>query len=223
MRFLAAIVATVLVLLRVPVLEVAAGLALALVLPGHALVGALGRGRRWSRVEWIVLTPAFSLAVLVLGGMVLNAAHASLDTPAWALLSGGVTLAALFVPAGRRPRFNPRLATPLVLASLILVLAGWISLRSAAEQRDAVAVTSLSMRPVGGEVRLDVQTQNASAATYRLVVSGPDGFRATFAPPVGPDGRWDHDLAVPADGRVTADLYRAGDATPYRSVFLDPQ
>ncbi|HEY2796069.1 MAG TPA: hypothetical protein VGJ28_27135, partial [Micromonosporaceae bacterium] len=216
--------ATVLVLLGVPGLEIVAGLALALVLPGRALVDMLDRGRRWSRVERIVLVPALSLATVVLGGILLNAARIPLQAPAWALLCGGAAVIATpFGTVRPRPRIQARLAVPVVAASLILVAAGWLSLHSAAEQRDAVAVTSLSMRPVGADVRLDVQTQHASAAAYRLVVTGPDGFHVTFAPAVGSDGRWQHDIPAPSDGRVTADLYRAGDATPYRSVFLDPQ
>ncbi|HEY1488087.1 MAG TPA: hypothetical protein VGF84_18415 [Micromonosporaceae bacterium] len=223
MRKLAtAAVATALVLLRVPVLDVVAGLALALVLPGYALVGVVSRGRRWSPVERIVLVPALSLAVLVLGGIVLYVARTPLATPAWALLSGGVAIVATpFAGPRTAPRFPARLAVPVVVAALILGAAGWVSLRSAAEQRDAVAVTSLSMLPAGDDVRIDVATEHAPPASYRLVVAGPGGFRSTLAPPVGSNGQWARDLAVPSGGRVTADLYRGDSTIPLRSVFLD--
>jgi uncharacterized membrane protein len=87
---IAAIVAVLPVVLEVPVLAVVGGLALALALPGLALAP-----RRVAGVERAVLVPTLSLAVVVLGGLALNAAGIRLGGPAWALVTGGVTAVAV--------------------------------------------------------------------------------------------------------------------------------
>jgi hypothetical protein len=220
-----AVVATILAWTGVPVLGVVAGLALVFVLPGYALIGLVGTRRRLGRVERIVLTPALSLTVCVLGGILLDLAHIPLRTPAWALLTGAVTvIAALFGPRRRlsMPTLHARVVVPAVLVLALLGGAGWISAHSATQQRNSVAVTSLSMvAGAPGEVAIDVRTENAPAATYRLVVTNPDGTVLTMAPGVGRDGQWRRSVEITADGRITADLYRSGVATPYRSVYVD--
>jgi uncharacterized protein DUF1616 len=229
------VAATALTMAGVPMLGAVAGLALAFVLPGHALVGAVFARLALSRVERIVLTPALSLAVLVLGGLLLDIAQIRLTLGAWSLITGTVTVIAALV--GHR-RSDPvrsfdrsttmRWVVPAMIGALLLTSAGWISLRSATAQRDAVAVTGLSMvlvNPAGTDptriLAIDVTAIHSPRSAYRLVINGPDAFRMTVTPDVGPDGAWRRDIAVPSDGRVTADLYRAGDATPYRSVFVD--
>jgi hypothetical protein len=88
--FVAAVAGVLVVLLKIPVLAALGGLALTLVLPGLALVP-----RRVAGVEWAVLVPALSLAVVVLGGLVLFVAGIRLGAPAWALLTGAVTAVAV--------------------------------------------------------------------------------------------------------------------------------
>jgi hypothetical protein len=75
---------------------VAGGLTLALALPGFALTEALLRGRSLARVERVVLAPALSLALLVLGGLVIYVFGFKLDRIAWTSATVGVTLIALF-------------------------------------------------------------------------------------------------------------------------------
>jgi uncharacterized membrane protein len=74
----------------------AAGLLLAFVLPGFAATGALFHGRSLSRVERTVLAPALSLAVLVLGGLLVYALGLRLTAGTW----GGLTALATVVSAG---------------------------------------------------------------------------------------------------------------------------
>src|SRR5262245_60324357 len=91
----------------VPALRVVGGLLLAFVLPGLAATSALFPARAISRPERLVLTPGLSLALLVVGGLVLNVAGVKLTTLAWASLAAlaGVTFAVLSF--GRRWRARP--------------------------------------------------------------------------------------------------------------------
>jgi hypothetical protein len=199
--------------------------------------------RRLSNIERIVLTPALSLTVLVFGGILLYLAHIRLTVPAWALLSGGVAVVGALIAysrTGGAPVSFTQLAgsfgrsvkarwlVPALIAALLLGGAGWISLHTAAVARNSVAVTALSMLPTDPTatgptraVAIDITTENAPIAGYRLAVSAPGNYHVVFQPNPGRDGHWRHAVTVRAAGRVTADLYRTGDTTPYRSVFLD--
>lgn len=164
----AALGSMVIVLAAIPVIDVIAGLALALILPGYALAGLLfdtgwiGRrgGRSLRRVERIVLVPALSLAVLVLGGLLLYAVHIRLTAASWAVLAGLVTAVAALVgpprfrrasstaaaaPPGRQRALRWRWVVPALMSGLLLAGAGWVSLASAATQERSVPVTELSM------------------------------------------------------------------------------
>lgn len=233
---LAAAAATAAVVFDVPVLRVVAGCALAFVLPGYALVGA-GFARAWlSSVERAVLTPAASLAVVVLGGLGLFVAHARLTTPAWALLAGGVTIVAALwwkrppVGLGRSTGSGTRRwIAPATIALVLLGTSAWVSVHSAVAARDTVAVTQLSILPTHTvrdqrattAVTIDVTTTRTTPTAYRVVVTGPRDYRTEIRPTIDRDGAWSDDIAVPTGGRVTADLFRGADPQPYRSVFLD--
>ncbi|MDT5038060.1 MAG: hypothetical protein QOE03_3245 [Micromonosporaceae bacterium] len=73
---------------------VVAGLLLAFALPGIAVAGVLLDRVSVSTVERIVLAPALSLGVLVLGGLGLNAARVPLNSSSWTGLTVVVTLLA---------------------------------------------------------------------------------------------------------------------------------
>jgi hypothetical protein len=75
-----------------PPAAVPAGLLLAFVLPGCAVVTAALGWVRLSAVERTVLVPAVSLAVVVLGGLGLNAARIRLDRASWTALTVAVTV-----------------------------------------------------------------------------------------------------------------------------------
>jgi len=93
-----AVLATALVVAGVPGAEIVAGLALALVLPGLALVRALFAGRTLSRVEQVVLVPALSLAVIVIGGLLIFVTGIALTAASWGVVAGAVTVAAALAP-----------------------------------------------------------------------------------------------------------------------------
>jgi hypothetical protein len=76
-----------------------AGVLLAFVLPGAALTTALFHRRALTTAERVVLAPALSLALVVLSGLLLNAAGVHLDRGSWAAATAGVTAIALLATA----------------------------------------------------------------------------------------------------------------------------
>jgi hypothetical protein len=101
------VVSTAAVLIGPAPLPVAGGLLLGFVLPGLALTDLLFRHRTLSAVERTVLTPALSLAVLVLSGLLLYVSGVHLDRTSWTLAAAGVTMLALVAEAVReRTRQN---------------------------------------------------------------------------------------------------------------------
>ncbi len=96
-------------------LRVLAGVPLVLVLPGYALTafGLPARSPRgFSPVLWRGLwRVGLSLAVAVLGGLVLNLTPAGLTRVSWAILLAGVTILALAVTAWLR-NSSPRHSSP---------------------------------------------------------------------------------------------------------------
>jgi uncharacterized membrane protein len=156
--------------------RVVAGVLLAFVLPGGAGTTALFPGLGPSRLERIVLAPALSLAVLVLGGLLLDVLGLHLTAGTWGGLTAVVTVALAGVgfarrrasgppagqsagsPAGRPvPPSEPRPRSvgagrtawrlaPLAVAVALLGGAAWIGLHSAAAQ-DQEAFTALSLVP----------------------------------------------------------------------------
>jgi hypothetical protein len=219
--------------------SVPAGLLLATVLPGWALSTALLHRIRISTVERLVLVPALSLAVLVLGGLGMYTAGAKLDRASWTALTVGVTVVA--APIGylrsrhsagtasaevrARLRVVARAAVPLAVAVTLLVGAGWLSMRSALT-RDDKPVTALSAVVTGTDpagrrtVLVDVTSGEPGQTAFDVRVSGPDGYRSEVDARLGRGAHWTHTVDIPA-GTVTIGLFRAGDASAYRTVFLE--
>jgi hypothetical protein len=69
-------------------------------------------------------------------------------------------------------------------------------------------------------VTVGVTNQSSAPTTYRLTVTGPGGYAVTLELTASKGDAWFHTLAVPTTDRVTANLYRAGDTTPYRTAYL---
>ena len=155
-------------------LRVPAGLLLAFALPGTALTAALFQRRTISAVERCVLSAALSLAVVVLGGLVLYVAGARLATGSWSALTAGATVAAVIAGYVRR-RHQPQdkltgietaeygralvpqvenlslgraawRLVPLIVAVAVLASVGWLSLYSASHQ-PTQPYTALSVTP----------------------------------------------------------------------------
>jgi len=202
---------------------VPAGLLLALVLPGAAATAALFPGRAVSRVERLVLVPALSLAVLVVGGLGLYLCGVTLTRWPWVALTAGTTVVAAAAttrrPPGPTPRVRWRLLLPLALAAALLGTAGWVSVASARRQSAATPVTALSMVYAGtGTDTRPVTVSVRGSGDYRLRITGPDDYLTALTFTV--EGSWTKTVRVPATGRVTAQLYQGGEPTPCRWVFL---
>ncbi|GGN62818.1 hypothetical protein GCM10010112_21440 [Actinoplanes lobatus] len=231
-------------------LSVPGGLLLAFVLPGLAINDALFRpGRRdIGVVERTILVPALSLAVLVLGGLLLWGAGGTLNRTSWMLVCAVGTLIAIGVavyrthttatvaaaPAkatGERMTISKqrliRDVLPLGLAAVMLAGIGIWSFADS-EQTYDIAVTSLSAAPPGAvdpagnrSVQVTAAGLSASGGPYTMVVTGTSGEELSkhdITPDT--DGDWTGRLTVPADERVTVNLFRGGDTAAFRTLII---
>ena len=165
------------VLTGTPVAEIAGGLLLALVLPGLAVTATLFRGRAVSVVERTVLAPALSLAVLVLGGLVIYVSRFALDRTSWTLATGGLTLLALILPAVRPARPAAGSAEAREVEIAYLAAAAGRAVEGASHE---VGEERIRLRPDGG----------ADGATLLLpVVPQLLSVRGRQRPPLGRIGR----------------------------------
>jgi hypothetical protein len=220
-------------------LAVAGGLLLGFVLPGTALLG-LFRRRALTAVERTVLTPALSMGVIIAAGLVVHVAGLRIDRLAWTVACAGVTLAAVVAarvlrgrapvdgaPADGEQTVRLRQFLPLVLVAAMLGGAGWLSFHTSRAAHDTV-VTALSATPSGPvdvagtrAVRVSATGLLAAEGPYTIRVTGPAGstvLQRTVA--VTRDGTWTETLRLPGAQRMTVDLYRSGDATAHRTLFL---
>ncbi|WP_433789999.1 DUF1616 domain-containing protein [Actinoplanes sp. CA-252034] len=223
------------------------GLLLAFVLPGFALGEAIFRpGRRdIGVVERAVLAPALSLAVLVLGGLILWAAGGHLNRTSWTLVCAVTTLIAAGAAYYRTLRAEPaapggeraagpaksvqerliRDVLPLALAVLLVAGAGVWSYADSVHTHD-VPVSTLSAQPPGpvdadGNRAVRVAATGLAAGEWTMVLSDPAGVEVgrQEVTPDG-DGDWSGQISVPGDQRVTVGLFRGGEAAAFRTLII---
>jgi len=171
----------------------------------------------------------------VLGGLALYACHVPLGRWSWgALTAGGTVLAAVVGRLRyRRPESTGRARlpwrrlvhrlVPLALAGALIGAAAWVSVASAHAQSSGTPVVALSMTAVSqraGGVRTVLVAVHGTGP-YALRLTGANNYQAALSVTVDRSGTWSRTLEVSASGRVTALLYRPGDGTPYRVVYLD--
>jgi hypothetical protein len=244
----ATVVAVVSALLVPPqiVLIRALALPLVLVLPGYALISASFPRRPLGITERLVFSLGLSLAVVILGGLLLNLTPFGLRASTWAVLLAGITLGASAVALVRRRGqsmsapgwwrvgnfgLTPRQGLVLGLAAAIVCGAMAVSI-TGAERQSYPGFTQLWMLPAGtssGEniVRLGVGNMQSTDMEYRLVVN-VDGKTVIEWPVIDlqPHATWEATLVLPPTrslgvARVEADLYRGGAPTViYRHVVL---
>jgi len=239
----------------VPPARWAGGALLAFALPGIAATGALFPTRPLPNVERAVLAPALSLAVVVLGGLLVDVLGMRLTAGTWGGLTAiaTVVLAALrylreflaardgrpvtvdAVPDEESGRFaaadDRTVALKLGSLALVAVLLGgafWIAMRSAVNQPEP-GYTALSIVQEDDNNRSDalrpvtiaVECHEDDTTQYRVEVKGAkSGVLSRFFVTLDPGEVWKSDLQVPNTDKVTADLFKGTDSTPYRSVFL---
>jgi hypothetical protein len=122
-----------------------------------------------------------------------------------------------------------RIARQLVPMILVLAVLGGASRLSFYSSRHTyeATVTALSAAPpdpagaTGGRtVTVTASGLVAADGPYRVAVVGPDGVqRSTRTVPVPGSGTWTARLPVGRD-RITINLYRAGDTTAYRTLYV---
>jgi hypothetical protein len=255
---------------------VVGGLLLGFVLPGMALLGVLFRRRALTTVERAVLTPALSMGVLIVAGLLIHVTGLRIDRLAWTVATVVVTVAAVItarlLPARRvravqtvgapvppppapplapsgmaeantvvmsvvplvtttdreqTPRRLLRQFLPLVLVAVVLGGAGWLSFDTSRDTHHTV-VTTLSAAPPGPVDSAGNRTVRVSA-TGLLAADGPYTVRVTGSAAtatvertvaVTGDGTWSEALNLPGAQRLTVNLYRSGDTTAYRTLFI---
>jgi hypothetical protein len=127
----------------------------------------------------------------------------------------------------KHPRRLVWQAAPLLLVLAILGAASWLSYDSSRNSSDTT-VTALSAAPSGpvnsaGTRAVEVTVTGLIAADgpYSLVATGTTGtatLRRTIEVPTS--GTWSQNLTLPGSQRITVSLYRAGDSTAYRTLFI---
>jgi len=220
-------------------------LPLVLVLPGYALAAALFPSEEISGQERLLFTFGGSLAIGVLGGLLLNLAPWGLNPPSWTVLLVAVTLVTTLVALVRRSRAGGATearagrwrirVSPLqgaLLAAAVLVAAGAVGVAQAgASQQPEPSFTQLWLlsAPEQGQAsaRLGFQSFEKSPANYRVQVKeGNSVLREWDGIELKPGEKWETSLTLPTktqSGAITAELFRLdmpGAPLPYRSVQL---
>ena len=203
------------------------GLPLVLVLPGYALTAAVTpRLGRWG-ADKVVFTLGTSIAVAVLGGLVLNFTPWGLERRSWSVLLAAFTIVAATgaalrragaaeTPSGPRGRVQRHSAAASRAGSPIAMAAVGISRRGAIQADQQTRFTQMWMLPTNGkkDLRIGIINREGSTQHYRIVLR--DGRRqlATFpAIDLAAGAKWISAVHVPSDlpprARIQADLYRA--------------
>ena len=206
--------------------DVASAVALAALLAPAAVIAARRVGKRLDPVEAVTVGIGAIAALLVLGGLVLSLVH-GLGTVGWLALVLVADAVALLSTVERT-----RLARRLLLAALVTAAIGLtagavaISRVSASDQAHATRFTQLWLLPApANRARVGIDNEERARVAYRLRVSAPAPTRALVDRPVALNSgqRWSASVQLPRTHRpvrVTAELYRPGDTTPYRTAHI---
>jgi hypothetical protein len=124
-------------------------------------------------------------------------------------------------------RRSMRRLVPMIMVVAVLTGAGYLSFASSRASYD-VTVTTLSAAPPGavnaaGNRVVEVTASGLVVASgpYDLLVTDRAGTEVLKrAVPADAGGNWTARLTLPATGRLTLRLFRAGDTTAYRTLLL---
>lgn len=135
------------------------------------------------------------------------------------------------VPSGRR--FSGR-ARALIVGGVLAMTAVVAVMTMVVGERDAVATqppaaTAIGMVPAFATeapgstrtVSLYVWNGEGAQTTFTIRLTGTGKFTNTIRATVYDNSQWSGRAKVPSTGKVTAELFRPGDKTPYRTVFED--
>jgi Protein of unknown function (DUF1616) len=196
-------------------LRVLVGAPLLFFLPGYAIAAAIFARGRIQRSHFLVFSVGLSLAVLVLGALVLNYLPGGIRAGWWAVLLFLVVLGACRGAALRRPKqAGPPIALSLPRANRAQVglLAGGALLALAAvilafvplSATNAIGYTEIWIQPLevseGPGVRIGVGSGERDDSSYRLVVEFGDGEgEATRQLTLAPGQKLELELEPPDD------------------------
>jgi uncharacterized membrane protein len=223
-----------------PPLNIGLGLSLALIFSGYAVVAAAFSRGAIGVPERVTLSVGLSIAISIVGGLLLNLTPWGIQRASWGILLGTITLVANLVAFVRRWRsgalrqshtfvkITRRQALSLATAVLIAGFALAISVMGAKEQHVS-NFTQLWITPANkaGEelVRIGISNQEQLTRNYRLQVTAQDNVvRVWPVIELAPGQKWEDTASLPPTGvlgTVEAELYLADDlATAYRTVAL---
>lgn len=209
------------------------------VLPGFGLAAALFPSSRLDWARRLVLQLGLSLAVAILGGLLLDLTPFGLRRSSWAVLLALVTCAAVAVAIRRRPgRTAATLRVPRIRfaeaalfgLALALVAGTLVFARTPLAARNVRGYTALSMLPGRGVksqvLRVQISSSELRPLKYRLELYAGRRLVDVRRVALVPGQRW-HTIVnlKPKETAgviwILARLYRAGDPDAiYRSVWL---
>jgi uncharacterized membrane protein len=230
----AAVCALVALLSPLPAIALIAAIPLTLVLPGYVVTAAIFGRNGPDAPRMALLTLALSLAVLVLGSLLLNYMPGGIRSLSWGILLVLVVLASARLAAIRRrpPRKSSRSRrrpgrrlSPAPLDAVLFAVGGLAAVGAIVLAQipvtasNADGFTALWMLPSqdGGRARVGISSNEQAPTSYRLYVrtERDSGITKRFTLDPGEERRFSVELTPDLAGRrVTASLYR--DQKPQR-------
>jgi len=230
----AAVCALVALLSPLPSIALIAALPLALFLPGYVLTAAIFGRNAPDPPRQAILTAGLSLAVLVLGSLLLNYAPGGIRALSWAILLvllvvGAARLAAIRRRAplkpSRPPGRPPRRPSPAPLDAALFAVGGLAAVGALVLAQipvtagNADGFTALWMLPSqeGARARVGISSNEQEPTSYRLYVrtERDSGVTKRFTLDPGEERQFSVELDPDLAGlRLTASLYR--DQKPQR-------
>jgi uncharacterized membrane protein len=216
-------------------------LPLVLFLPGYALVAALVTTGFLGFAERVALSLGVSIALTVMGGLLLHTLRIPLAGASWRVLLTGLTVAlagyglyrrerGALAPAGSlAAQMTPREAALFSAGALVIGLALGLGGLGIATPPGEPFTEFWALGEQAGErsvVRVGLMNEEGRPTTYRVAVHAGERLLAEWPEISLPaEGRWQAEATVPEallGEELTARAYRAGDAdgSPYRSAWL---
>lgn len=216
-----------------------AGLVLVLVLPGLAMLRLVDARLEVPELEYLILTPAISIATAIVTGLALQAVSFRLTTANWAIALGLILVACQIAVLLLRRASEPppaesvvaaRRGAPVAACAMAFVTGGLVAgafVVAAASERATPSrpFTQLwIVRPEGAQpadaVRIGVRSFETRPMRYTLSVATQGRVVRKYAVTLRPGEGWRHTLASRRNAEVEVTLARGGSA--YRRVRLAP-
>lgn len=197
-----------------------------LVLPGYILCRLAGF-ERYGVATLAGLAIALSLAILAISGTVIWLIRQSLSLPLYEVVIAGLLAALSVLALWRRsaaPPNDAEVATRWQALGLLAVPIGIavLALNIALPSSPATDYTEFFL--VQGKPAVTVAIVNAEGQTetYYIAAESSNGRELTAPIRLRPGEKWQGPVTMPAnpDGQLRLLLYREGDKTPYRSLWL---